>query len=131
MIQSLYVFILVIIAYVKLISDHYDEAKVFLDDDAKKSLFSISFFFMLLTVLCGMNWCICSRQIQGNFVIIFGKIESYVRMLEDQLNDAENEKYEKHLGVYVPKSLNEYKCYLSMYYRWEKENNPKPPSQVA
>lgn len=59
--------------------------------------------------------------------ILFAKIESYIRMLQDQMRDPNFETlYPARLEVYVPKALLEYKTYMSMYYQWE-QTEKEPP----
>lgn len=57
---------------------------------------------------------ICARS------ILFGKIESYVKMVTEQIR-FHHDFYPKVWEAYAPKALSEYKAYLSRYYQWEAE----------
>jgi len=54
--------------------------------------------------------------------ILFSKLETYVKMVQEQLRDTSFYAYPKPLEVYAPQALSDYKVYLSRYYQWE--NNP-------
>jgi len=64
--------------------------------------------------------------------MVFAKVESYIRMLQDQLRDREQHLYPSHLEVYVPKSMTEYSIYMSLYYQWESlpEKDAKAPNLI-
>jgi len=58
--------------------------------------------------------------------LIYGKIESYLRILEDQLTDKTLQRYPAHLEVYAKLALTEYKSYMNMYTKWEREGGEIP-----
>jgi len=62
--------------------------------------------------------------------ILFAKIESFVKMVQEQLRDTKFQKYDKELEIYVPKALSEYKMYMSRYYQWERSGLTEPPKLV-
>ena len=61
---------------------------------------------------------------------MFAKIESFVKMVQEQLRDKNYQQYDKTLEVYVPKAMSEYKMYMSRYYTWERSGALEPPKLV-
>ena len=61
---------------------------------------------------------------------MFAKIESFVRIIQEQLRDKNIKAFDKELEVYVPRALSEYKLYLSRYYAWERSGETEPPKLV-
>jgi adenine-specific DNA methylase len=58
--------------------------------------------------------------------LVYGKIESYLRIIEDQLTDKTLQRYPEHLEVYARIALKEYACYMNMYSKWEREGGDVP-----
>lgn len=61
---------------------------------------------------------------------MFSKIETFVKMVQEQLRDPNYRKYDRDLEVYVPKAMSEYKMYMSRYYQWERSGQTEPPKLV-
>lgn len=51
-------------------------------------------------------------------------------MVQEQVRDSHQNKYDKELEVYVPKALSEYKMYMSRYYQWERSGSTELPKLV-
>jgi len=63
--------------------------------------------------------------------LLFGKIETYLHMVSDQLRSTHSDYYPKTWEVYVPKSLSEYKIYLSRYFQLESDGEEFPSRPVS
>lgn len=59
--------------------------------------------------------------------MIFGKIDSYIRIIEDQ----QTENVPKHLLSYSSIALAEYKEYLNYYNSWEQSGEPSPKTTIS
>jgi len=54
---------------------------------------------------------------------LFGKIQCYVQVVQDQLRDPNTHTYDKYLEVYAPRAMSEYRFFLSQYHTWETSGN--------
>eukprot|EP01097_Dermamoeba_algensis_P008135 TRINITY_DN5282_c0_g1_i1.p1 TRINITY_DN5282_c0_g1~~TRINITY_DN5282_c0_g1_i1.p1 ORF type:complete len:552 (-),score=94.19 TRINITY_DN5282_c0_g1_i1:219-1874(-) len=60
-------------------------------------------------------------------VVMLSKIQSFVKVVEDQLRGDVHSFYPKHSEVYAAKALSDYRLYLSKYYEWEAKGDTNPP----
>lgn len=60
-------------------------------------------------------------------IVILGKVETYWRMLSDQVERVSTQKdFPLHLEAYSARAMNEYYAYGRFYAYWETLNNPPP-----
>jgi len=68
-----------------------------------------------------------------NDTVIYSKIESYIRMLEDQLRHdlkRQHQDFPKELEVYSSRALEEYRAYTKLYLHWERSGARKAPKLI-
>jgi len=59
----------------------------------------------------------------NNDYAMYGKIQCYIQVVQDQLQDSELNAYDKSLQIYARRSLLEYQFFMSKYRSWEVTRN--------
>jgi len=55
----------------------------------------------------------------NNDLAMYGKIQCYIQVVQDQMKDPKGDTFEKNLEIYAPRAISEYQFFLSRYNAWE------------